>query len=39
MHERDKLYINGQWIAPCGRGSIEVVEASTEQVMGERRIP
>jgi acyl-CoA reductase-like NAD-dependent aldehyde dehydrogenase len=34
MHQRDKLFINGRWVAPAGHGSIEVIEASTEQVMG-----
>jgi acyl-CoA reductase-like NAD-dependent aldehyde dehydrogenase len=34
---RDKLYIGGQWVAPAGDESIEVVNSTTEQVMG--RIP
>jgi hypothetical protein len=34
MHQRDTLYINGNWIAPSGQGKIEVIEASTEQVNG-----
>ncbi|HEX9173651.1 MAG TPA: hypothetical protein VF861_13405 [Telluria sp.] len=37
MHQRDTLYINGNWVAPSGQGKIEVNEASTEQVIG--RIP
>ncbi len=34
---RDKLYIGGEWVAPAGDGTIEVVNATTEEVMG--RIP
>ena len=34
---RDKLYIGGQWVDPTGDGTIEVVNASTEEVMA--RIP
>jgi acyl-CoA reductase-like NAD-dependent aldehyde dehydrogenase len=34
---KDKLYIGGQWVAPAGEESIEVVNSTTEQVMG--RIP
>ena len=37
MQVRDKLYINGQWVAPKGNKSIAVINASTEEVMG--RIP
>jgi len=37
MQVRDQLYINGQWTAPKGNKSIDVINASTEQVMG--RIP
>ena len=33
----DKLYINGAWVAPAGSGMIDVINASTEEVMG--RIP
>lgn len=33
----DKLYINGQWVAPKGGNSIEVINSTTEEVMG--RIP
>jgi aldehyde dehydrogenase (NAD+) len=35
--DRAELYIGGQWVAPAGSGAIEVVNASTEEVMG--RIP
>lgn len=31
----DKLYINGQWTAPQGSKSIDVISASTEAVMGK----
>lgn len=34
---RDKLYIGGQWVDPGSDATIDVVNASTEQVMG--RIP
>src|ERR1035437_4512751 len=37
MQNRDKLFINGQWVAPSGRQTIDVINASTEEVMG--RIP
>lgn len=37
MQNRDKLYINGQWMPPSGQRTIEVINASTEAVMG--RIP
>ncbi|MCW2992065.1 MAG: h16 [Solirubrobacterales bacterium] len=35
--ERAELYIGGEWTAPSGHGTIEVINASTEEVMG--RIP
>ena len=31
---RDRLYIGGEWVAPAERGTVEVVEAATEEVMG-----
>ena len=37
MQVRDQLYINGQWTAAKGNKSIDVINASTEEVMG--RIP
>lgn len=37
MQNRDKLYIGGKWVSPHGTGSISVINASTEEVMG--RIP
>jgi acyl-CoA reductase-like NAD-dependent aldehyde dehydrogenase len=35
--ERAELYIGGAWTAPSGSGTIEVINATTEEVMG--RIP
>ncbi len=37
MQLRDKLYIDGAWVAPHGTGSIEVRSAPTEEVIA--RIP
>jgi len=37
MQNRDKLYIDGRWTAASGRKTIDVLSASTEEVMG--RIP
>jgi aldehyde dehydrogenase (NAD+) len=34
---RDKLFIGGEWVEPSGSGSIEVVDSTTEEVMG--RVP
>jgi aldehyde dehydrogenase (NAD+) len=34
---RDKLYIDGQWVDPAGSETIDVVNSTTEEVMG--RIP
>src|SRR3954451_3525849 len=31
---RDKLYIGGEWVAPAGDGVLEVIDSTTEQVMG-----
>ncbi len=31
---RDKFYINGQWVDPVGTGVLEVVDASTEEIIG-----
>ncbi|HEY6319314.1 MAG TPA: aldehyde dehydrogenase [Acidimicrobiia bacterium] len=33
----DKLYIGGEWVAPHGTGSIEVISPHTEEVIG--RVP
>ncbi len=37
MQVRDKLFINGQWVPSTGTGTLDVVNAATERVMG--RIP
>jgi len=37
VHNRDKIYINGAWVESTGTGTIEVVNSTTEEVMG--RIP
>jgi acyl-CoA reductase-like NAD-dependent aldehyde dehydrogenase len=34
---REKLYIDGQWVAPHGVGTIEIINAASEEVMG--RVP
>ncbi len=34
---RDRLYINGAWVASSGTGTIDVINSATEQVMG--RVP
>jgi len=34
---KDKLYIDGEWVDPAGSETIDVVNASTEEVMG--RVP
>ncbi|MEW6130664.1 MAG: aldehyde dehydrogenase family protein [Acidobacteriota bacterium] len=33
----DKIYINGEWVAPVGKNMIDVINSTTEEVMG--RIP
>src|ERR1044071_8183686 len=33
----DKLYVNGEWIEPAGSNLLEVINSTTEEVMG--RIP
>ncbi|MHB8464587.1 MAG: aldehyde dehydrogenase family protein [Acidimicrobiales bacterium] len=37
MQVRDKIFIDGSWVPSTGTGTIDVVNASTEEVMG--RIP
>ncbi len=37
MKIHDQLYIDGAWVKPAGTGSIDVIHAATEEVMG--RIP
>jgi aldehyde dehydrogenase (NAD+) len=34
---RDKLFIGGEWVEPAGRGSIDVINPTTEEVVG--RVP
>ncbi|MCU1370904.1 MAG: aldehyde dehydrogenase [Ilumatobacteraceae bacterium] len=34
MQQYDQLYIDGRWVDPHGTGTIEVINASTESVMG-----
>jgi len=34
MHNYKKFYINGEWVAPKGKGTIEVIDPSTEQPCG-----
>ena len=33
----DKIYVNGEWVAPASTGTIDVINSTTEEVMG--RIP
>jgi len=37
MEDRDKLFIDGSWVPSTGTGRLEVVNSTTEEVMG--RIP
>ena len=34
---REKLYVNGEWTEPVGKGMLDVVNSTTEEVMG--RVP
>jgi aldehyde dehydrogenase (NAD+) len=34
MDNRDKLYIDGTWVASAGTGTIDVINSTTEEVMG-----
>jgi len=34
---REKLYANGEWVEPAGRGMLDVINSTTEEVMG--RVP
>lgn len=34
MYNYEKFYINGEWVAPIGKGSIEVIDPSTEEPCG-----
>ena len=31
---RDRLYIGGEWVEPHGTGTFEIVDSTTEQVIG-----
>ena len=35
MRRHERLFIGGEWVPPVGRGTIDVVNASTEEVMGQ----
>jgi aldehyde dehydrogenase (NAD+) len=37
VHDKDKIYIDGAWVPSTGSGTIDVVNSTTEEVMG--RIP
>ncbi|MEO7804539.1 MAG: aldehyde dehydrogenase family protein [Actinomycetota bacterium] len=37
MIDRNKFYIDGAWVTPLGSASIEVIDSSTEEVIG--RVP
>src|SRR5947209_11994772 len=37
MRSHEQLYIGGKWVAPSGRGTIDVIDAATEEPVG--RIP
>jgi len=34
---REKLYVNGEWVEPAGKGVLDVINSTTEEVMG--RVP
>jgi acyl-CoA reductase-like NAD-dependent aldehyde dehydrogenase len=34
VHVRDKIYIGGEWVRSVGTGVLEVINSTTEQVMG-----
>ena len=34
MHNRDKIYVNGAWVDSTGSGTIDVINSTTEEVMG-----
>ena len=37
MKTYDKIYIGGEWVPSSGKGHFDVIDASTEEVMG--RVP
>jgi betaine-aldehyde dehydrogenase len=34
VQTREHLYIGGEWVAPSGTGTIDVISPYTEQVIG-----
>lgn len=34
MKKYDKIYINGEWVSPCGQGSIDVISPYSQEVVG-----
>nr|MDA8340959.1 aldehyde dehydrogenase family protein [Actinomycetota bacterium] len=34
MDVRDKLYLGGEWVAPAGTGTLEVIDSTSEEVIG-----
>ena len=34
VHVRDRIYIGGEWVASSGKGVLEVINSTTEEVMG-----
>ncbi|MBB6546600.1 betaine-aldehyde dehydrogenase [Nonomuraea rubra] len=37
MRQHDKLFIGGEWVAPAGTGTIDVISPHTEEIVG--RVP
>ena len=37
MKDYSRLYIGGEWVGPAGSGTLDVVNSTTEEIMG--RIP
>ncbi|HSO74228.1 MAG TPA: aldehyde dehydrogenase family protein, partial [Blastocatellia bacterium] len=37
MSVHEKLYVNGGWVEPAGKGMLDVINSTTEEVMG--RVP
>ena len=35
MHVRDQLYIDGKWVDTTRKGSIDVINPATEQIIGK----
>ena len=33
LRNRDRLYINGEWVEPDGKGTLDVINSSTEEVV------